>query len=158
MTVYVDEARQYPGKRGSWCHMMTDQQSLGELHDMAEQLGIPRSRFQSKDFAYLHYDLVENKRTFAIQKGAVAVTSKELLLRCRRYAFCACGDWQHQHDGKCLVCCDRQSPADGCKSFRYAGHSPAAIVNGVSTGEYVFAEFCEWRSKQNEQLKQKGPF
>ncbi len=58
-----------------WCHCVSDT-SLDELHEFAATLGIPPRAFQGD-----HYDLHEERRATAIELGALAVTSRELLTR-----------------------------------------------------------------------------
>jgi hypothetical protein len=80
--IYVDEVRHW-GKRGEWCHMMTDG-DIDELHRMAARIGLQRSWFQEKNARHPHYDLRPSKRALAIKAGAVEVSSAELLQRCTR--------------------------------------------------------------------------
>lgn len=83
--IYVDEVQTYSQCRlryKRWCHMATDG-DLEELHTMAAHLGLKRQWFQlSRSGRLPHYDLTPNKRALAIQLGAIAVESKELLHRC----------------------------------------------------------------------------
>lgn len=92
MTILVDELQDYqmahlpPQLRGLWCHMMTDDLTpagLDELHAMAARIGMRRAWFQDKP-RYPHYDLRPSKRALALQHGAQAVTSTELVRRCMR--------------------------------------------------------------------------
>jgi hypothetical protein len=78
MTIYVDDVQRYPS--GQWCHMATDG-TLEELHAFALHLGLKRSWFQNKP-RHPHYDLRPTKRILAIQKGAKAVDSFELISKC----------------------------------------------------------------------------
>ena len=55
---------------------MVSDVSLQELHDFAEQLGIPPRGFHGD-----HYDLPQYMRDKAMQLGAEAITSKELVRR-----------------------------------------------------------------------------
>ena len=74
--VLVDEARWWRhGRR--WCHLVSDV-SLEELHEFAEELGIPRRGLHGD-----HYDRPEEDRVQAIEAGAVEVDSRELLRRLR---------------------------------------------------------------------------
>ena len=85
MTVYVDESR-WPYNGTMYCHMMVGStDDLQELHDLAERIGLRRAWFQDKP-THPHYDLAPSKRRLAIQNGAVAVTSVELVKRCMRRA------------------------------------------------------------------------
>ena len=60
-----------------WCHLVSDE-SLDELHAFATALGMPLRAFQGD-----HYDLHEDLRALAIERGAAAVTSRELVQRLR---------------------------------------------------------------------------
>lgn len=75
--IYVDDVLRYPS--GLWCHMITDNE-LEELHAMALRLGLKRIWFQNSNPRHPHYDLRSSKRILAIQYGAQAVTSKQLVL------------------------------------------------------------------------------
>lgn len=66
MTVYVDDAV-HPWRGQRWAHLMAD--TLGELHAMAAQLGIPRRAFQNKTSG-AHYDVPAELRARAIDLGA----------------------------------------------------------------------------------------
>lgn len=52
-------------------HMIAD--TTEELHAMASAIGLPRVHFQGD-----HYDVAMSKRKLAIDKGAVALTMREL--------------------------------------------------------------------------------
>lgn len=81
--VYVDNAL-IPFKRGFrtylMCHMVAD--SLEELHDMADRIGVNRRHFQSHT-RYCHYDICKTKQTKATELGAVVLSRKELLLKAK---------------------------------------------------------------------------
>lgn len=81
MAVFVDPMRSYPGRRGVWCHMMAD--SLEELHQMAESIGLRREWFQDHPL-HPHYDLHPLARALAVQQGAVEVSSIEMARHFRR--------------------------------------------------------------------------
>lgn len=68
MVVYVDKARHRLG-RMVMCHMVAD--TLAELHDMADRIGLKRHWFQPLSFP--HYDLALSSRKRALQLGAVEV-------------------------------------------------------------------------------------
>jgi hypothetical protein len=53
---------------------MISDSSLAELHEFAQQLGIP-----SRGFHGDHYDLPQHVRDVAIQRGARSVTSREIV-------------------------------------------------------------------------------
>jgi hypothetical protein len=76
MTIYVDSAFiPYRGMKMS--HMMTDG-DIEELHSFAKKLGLRREWFQRND----HYDVSQSKRIAAINLGAKAVSTKELVQIC----------------------------------------------------------------------------
>lgn len=68
MGVYVDDERNRFG-RMIMCHMFAD--SLAELHQMAEAIGMDRGWFQPLSFP--HYDVSLSRRAVAVSKGAVEV-------------------------------------------------------------------------------------
>lgn len=76
MTIYVDDAF-IPFRGMKMSHMMTDGDPK-ELHAMADKLGLKRGWFQRGD----HYDLSQSKRIAAINLGARAVSTKELVQIC----------------------------------------------------------------------------
>lgn len=84
MSIYVDDLFTWPGKRGQWCHMMTDG-DLSELHEFAKRIGLKRSWFQNK-LRLPHYDLRPSMRERAIQAGAIEVSGVELAQKCKRVA------------------------------------------------------------------------
>lgn len=66
----------WPGPRGlMWSHLVSDA-SLEELHDFALLLGVPRRAFDRD-----HYDVPETVHARAVELGAEAVSSRELLSR-----------------------------------------------------------------------------
>jgi len=76
MAVLIDDPRWWwRGRR--WCHLVSDD-SLDELHDFANGLGIPRRAFQGD-----HYDIPEERRAEAVAAGAREVESRELVRRLR---------------------------------------------------------------------------
>jgi len=91
--ILVDECR-WPFRGRRWCHCVSDA-SLVELHRFVRLLGVPRRGFQGD-----HYDLPEAARAAAIDRGASAVDSRDLLARLRgaglRLSPAArrAGDWQ----------------------------------------------------------------
>ena len=72
MGIFVDNCvwmhREY-----MWCHMVSDS-SLDELHEFARDLGVPPRGFHGD-----HYDLPAHVREIALERGAQAVTSRELV-------------------------------------------------------------------------------
>jgi hypothetical protein len=65
----------FKGRR--WSHLVSDV-SYDELHDFAEQAGIPRRGFQGD-----HYDVPEEYFDDLIGAGAQLTSSRELLRRLR---------------------------------------------------------------------------
>jgi len=57
---------------------MVSDSTLGELHDFAQGMGIPRRAFQGD-----HYDIPEEHRAAMVRAGAVEVESRELVRRLR---------------------------------------------------------------------------
>jgi len=100
MAVYVDES-QWPFGRMIMCHMVAD--TLDELHEMAESIGIRRKWFQDKP-RFPHYDISKSKREIAVSNGAMEITARELVMHtegifgnCKLHGKLA-------RDGKCDVC------------------------------------------------------
>jgi len=76
VTVLVDAAI-WPFEGRKWAHLVSDK-SFEELHEFAEQLGIPRRAFQGD-----HYDVPTEYRDRAIALGAEPGPSRELVRRLR---------------------------------------------------------------------------
>ncbi|MEM9711766.1 MAG: DUF4031 domain-containing protein [Actinomycetota bacterium] len=74
MAILVDPAV-WPWRDQRWAHLVSDD-SLDELHDFAERLGVRRFSFQGD-----HYDVPAHVRTRAIGLGAEPVDSRSLLRR-----------------------------------------------------------------------------
>lgn len=72
MSVYVDFQKNKYG-RMKMCHMLAD--TLPELHDMAQKIGMKRSWFQNSNIP--HYDLSLSKRKLAVQNGAIEIDRKK---------------------------------------------------------------------------------
>lgn len=71
--------RGLPSRR--WCHMVSDT-SEEELHAFAARIGLRRDWAQLRPRASAaHYDLTPRRRALALGLGAVAVTSRELVVR-----------------------------------------------------------------------------
>ncbi len=79
MSVYVDNMKANFG-RMVMCHMVAD--SLDELHEMADKIGMKRKWFQPRDGVMAHYDISLSKRALAVQHGA-----KEITIRQSAYAL-----------------------------------------------------------------------
>lgn len=60
-----------------WCHMVSDR-SHEELHVFAKVLGVPERGFHRD-----HYDIPSHIREAALDLGALAVSSRELVRRLR---------------------------------------------------------------------------
>lgn len=76
MTVYVDDPI-WPFRDMMMCHMVAD--TLDELHAMAADIGMRREWFQDAPKAsHPHYDLNEQRRALALERGAVYVPVKVL--------------------------------------------------------------------------------
>jgi hypothetical protein len=75
VTVLIDPPN-WPGPRGlMWSHLVSDS-SLDELHAFATRLGMPERAFDRD-----HYDVPETVHDRALELGAEAVSSRELLRR-----------------------------------------------------------------------------
>ena len=79
MSVYVDSPNWKLG-RMKMCHMMAD--SREELDEMADALSLDRKYFQ--DTKYPHYDICKSNRTKAIARGAIEVTTRDLIRIAKR--------------------------------------------------------------------------
>ena len=75
MTVYVDTMKARFG-RMIMCHMAAD--TVGELHEMADLIGMKRKWFQDKP-RFPHYDISLSKKALAISHGAVELGMKDLV-------------------------------------------------------------------------------
>ncbi len=76
MAILVDEAR-WPWRGTTWCHLVSDL-DLDELHEFAARLGCRRIGFQGD-----HYDIDIETRELALELGAEACNSRELVRRLR---------------------------------------------------------------------------
>jgi len=76
MAILVDAAI-WPHRDRRWAHLISDA-SLDELHVFAAHLGLRREWFQGD-----HYDVPTEVRARAIEQGARAVSSGELVRRLR---------------------------------------------------------------------------
>lgn len=79
MAVYIDPLRNWGGGKGyRWdksCHMYAD--TLEELHELAERIGMWREWFQS-DRRLPHYDLHRKQREKALALGVVEHTRRQM--------------------------------------------------------------------------------
>lgn len=84
MAVYVDNMHEismgnYNAGRGrvfKMSHMMAD--TLEELNEMADKIGIKRKWFQGD-----HYDICKSKRELAVKNGAIEISMREMALKRR---------------------------------------------------------------------------
>ena len=79
MAVYVDDAR-HPLGRMIMGHMLAD--TLHELHEMADAIGLRREWFQP--LSHPHYDLSRQRRAQAVQLGAIEVDRRGIVMVKRR--------------------------------------------------------------------------
>ena len=78
MSVYVDKYEAAYG-RMKMSHMIAD--TLNELHEMAERLGL-RRWFQDKS-SMPHYDVCLSKRAEAVRFGAILLEKREFVAKMR---------------------------------------------------------------------------
>jgi len=92
MAAYIDAPLwSWMGLR--WCHLLAD--SLDELHEFADQLGLPRMVFQCPPHArFPHYDLSPWRRRRALRLGAIEIGHREVVHKARRlrHEFLGAGD------------------------------------------------------------------
>jgi len=74
VTVYVDDMRA-PYGRMIMCHMIAD--TDGELHAMAQRVGVARKWHQAPPRHDSHYDICLAMRAKALSAGAVAITWRQ---------------------------------------------------------------------------------
>lgn len=79
MAVYIDSAN-IPFRGHLMCHMLAD--TLGELHAMADAIGMQRRWFQPRSFP--HYDVPQDRRALAVALGAVEVDRRGIVCVMRR--------------------------------------------------------------------------
>lgn len=80
MAVYVDKARN-PYGRMIMCHMVAD--SICELLEMADTIGLARRHFQP--VSHPHFDVSLAYKKKALTLGAVEVGRRELVTHMRQY-------------------------------------------------------------------------
>jgi Mn-dependent DtxR family transcriptional regulator len=76
VTVLIDEPRWHFEGR-TWSHLVSDQ-SLDELHEFAQRMGIPLRGLHGD-----HYDVPQEWYDTAVELGAVPTSSRELVRRLR---------------------------------------------------------------------------
>ena len=69
------------------CHMVGD--TLEELHEMADAIGVQRRWFQNRR-NFPHYDICKSKRERAVARGAVLISSKELVKKANKGEIPSC--------------------------------------------------------------------
>lgn len=79
MAVYVDNER-IPWRGKLWCHLVAD--SLDELHQFAERLGLKRDWFQDRA-SYPHYDVTMSVRERALGIGALPARKRQMIASAR---------------------------------------------------------------------------
>ena len=80
MAVYVDQEENQLG-RMKMCHMIAD--TIEELHEIADKIGMKRESFQPKSFP--HYDVSKERRALAIKLGAKEIGRREVVAVMRRF-------------------------------------------------------------------------
>ncbi|WP_022880987.1 DUF4031 domain-containing protein [Gryllotalpicola ginsengisoli] len=76
MTVLIDRPV-WPAHGTLWSHLVSDA-SLTELHEFADAAGVPRRAFDLD-----HYDVPAERYDELVERGAVPVSMRELVLRLR---------------------------------------------------------------------------
>lgn len=81
--VYVDNMMAKFG-RMKMCHLIAD--SDGELHAMADRIGVARKWWQSVEggSSTSHYDICLSKKKLALQAGATEVSWRQASVMCLR--------------------------------------------------------------------------
>jgi hypothetical protein len=81
MAVYVDQERNKVS-RMLMCHMIAD--TVDELNEMADRIGLERKWVQKSNGGMVHYDICQSKRDLAIQNGAIEVDRRKFVELMRR--------------------------------------------------------------------------
>lgn len=74
MTIFID-APNWPGHGRYWSHLISDE-SVAELQQFADRLGIPRRAFDGD-----HYDIPQERFAECLNAGAVRCSSHELVAK-----------------------------------------------------------------------------
>ena len=113
MPCYVDPAiHLYRGQK--YCHLFAD--SLRELYEIGERIGMRRSWFQSPPKAsWPHYDLNPRKRALAVVEGAFEVESHQTVLG----AAHSCVEWYQALGEDKLVAFHRERFAKWFEAFEW---------------------------------------
>ena len=80
MAIYVDDMRA-PFGRMIMCHLIADRRS--ELFTLTELLGIQGKWVQQALTPEEHFDICLSKRRAAVAAGAIEITQRALLQKCR---------------------------------------------------------------------------
>ena len=80
MSVYVDNMQATFG-RMKMCHMIAD--TLDELNEMADTIGVARKWIQNSRCGMTHYDVCLSKRALAIKAGAIEIDRRTLVDKMR---------------------------------------------------------------------------
>jgi hypothetical protein len=78
MPVYVGDI-EYPFGRMIMFHMVAD--TLEELHNMADKIGVNRKWFQDHKHSLQHYDICKSKKKLAIGFGAIEMSDREIVIK-----------------------------------------------------------------------------
>lgn len=83
--VYVDRLRATTPKPGwrfsSSCHLIAD--SNNELDRFAIQIGLRVQWRQTSISGVVHYDLTELRRRLAVRRGAVELSNRDFIVKCK---------------------------------------------------------------------------
>jgi hypothetical protein len=80
VAVYVDPLVNHGWHLGPSCHLFAD--TLEELHEMADAIGMKRSWFQDEP-RLQHYDLTVTRRQRALQQGAIPLSRRAAVAKWR---------------------------------------------------------------------------
>lgn len=80
MSVYIDKLKT-PYRGMLMSHMLAD--SVEELHEMADRIGLKRSWFQSDRTP--HYDICQAKKKLALKLGAIEVDRRKVVELIKHY-------------------------------------------------------------------------
>jgi hypothetical protein len=80
MSVYVDNMQATFG-RMKMCHMIAD--TLDELNEMADTIGVARKWIQNSRSGMIHYDVCLSKRALAVKAGAIEIDRRQLVEKMR---------------------------------------------------------------------------
>lgn len=80
MSVYVGTI-EYPFGRMIMFHLIAD--TVPELHEMVDKIGVQRKWFQNKkEHGLPHYDICKAKKVLAIKNGAIEMSDRDILKKC----------------------------------------------------------------------------